>query len=309
MARSKTKLTEEQRRERREAQQRHLEQALDRLTTTEGWRRWLRTRATLHRYSLRNTLLLAHQAEIRRMQLTHVAGFRAWLKLGRYVRKGERGLSIWAPMRVRDRDSDDPDAKRTIFRPAAVFDVSQTEPLPDTEPAPLEPPGGCAPIDGDSHAHLHPRLEQLARGIGYRVGWPEEIPGEAKGLCDRRPERRQISVLAGLAPNERVAVLIHELCHALLGDGDQTRGMGRALEEVVVESASYVACATAGLAIDMAAVPYVASWAGERDPATVVREAAALIDELARTIETALQPEDDQAEADGESVSGTEALA
>lgn len=304
---ARARLTEEERRRRREEQQRQLEQALDELTSSDGWRRWLRTRATLHRYSFRNTVLIAHQAAMRDMEVTHVAGFRAWLKLGRCVRKGESGLSIWAPMRVRDDDAEDPEARKTIFRPSRVFDVSQTDPLPDTEPAPLAPPGADGAIEGVSHTHMIPRLERFAGQLGYRVLWAADLRGGAKGVCRRGERRREIEVLAGMSANERVAVLIHELCHALLGeDAEQLRRIGRALEEVVVESAAYVACASAGLATDLSAVPYVASWAavGDEDPATLVREAAALIDELARRIETGLAA-DDEADAKASPRTGT----
>jgi len=65
-----------------------------------------------------------------------------------------------------------------------------------------------------------------------------------------------------------------------------------ALEEIAVESATYVACAAAGLETDVDSVPYVAGWAGGQDPLAVVAQAAALIDELARLIEDAIAPAD-----------------
>ena len=97
-------------------------------------------------------------------------------------------------------------------------------------------------------------------------------------------------MLAELPANDRVQVLIHELCHALVGEGGELSGFSYGLEEVVVESATFVACATAGLATDVESVPYIAGWAGDEEPAKVVRAAAAAIDELARLIEDALAP-------------------
>jgi len=290
MARPRIQLTDAEREQRRHAQRRELEQALSALLTSDGWKRWLRTRATLHGYSTKNTLLIAHQAWARGITPTHVAGFRAWLKLGRCVRKGERGLSIWAPMRVKARDDngEETDERKTIFRTAAVFDVSQTDPLPDTEPAPLAPPS--APIEGDSHAQLLTPLENLAVALDYRVAWVEQLPGTARGLCRRRD--RRIEVLESLAPNHQVSVLIHELCHALVGERGELAAIDYALEEIVVESATYVACASAGLATDVDSVPYVAAWAGDDNPLEVLKEAAQLIDELARLIDDAIAPSD-----------------
>ena len=291
MARPRRQLTDAEREQRRKTQRKELERALEALLSSDGWRRWLRTRATLHGYSAKNTLLIASQAWARGMSPTHVAGFRAWLKLGRAVRKGERGLSIWAPMRVKARDEagEETDEKRTVFRIAKVFDVSQTDPVAGVEPAPLAAPA-CGPIEGDTHAHLLAPLEGLAQGLGYTVVWSPEIRGQAKGLCRRGT--RQIEVLATLAPNYRVAVLVHELCHALVGERDELGSIDYALEEIAVESATYVACAAAGLATDVDSVPYVAGWAGDQDPLQVVAQAAALIDELARLIEDAIAPAD-----------------
>ena len=48
-----------------------------------------------HRYSLRNVMLIASQ----KPTATHVAGFHAWHKLGRFVKKGEKGILILAPDR------------------------------------------------------------------------------------------------------------------------------------------------------------------------------------------------------------------
>ncbi len=83
---------------------------------------------------------------------------------------------------------------------------------------------------------------------------------------------------------------LHKLCHALVGERDELGSIDYALEEIVVESATYVACASAGLQTDVDSVPYVAGWAGDQDPLQVVAEAAALIDELARLIEDTIAP-------------------
>ena len=50
MARTKKPLSEAEREERRTAQRKELEQTLAALLTSDGWKRWLRTRATLHGY-------------------------------------------------------------------------------------------------------------------------------------------------------------------------------------------------------------------------------------------------------------------
>ena len=141
-ARSRHKLTDAEREQRRRRDRERLADAIRELLSSEGWKAWLRTRATLHGYSLRNTYLIAQEARRRGFEPTHVAGFRAWLKLGRVVRKGEPGLAILAPVTVKRRDTDGEETgeRRTFFRTVHVWDLSQTTPLPGVEPAPLAPP-------------------------------------------------------------------------------------------------------------------------------------------------------------------------
>ena len=94
---SKHRLSEAERERRRTADRERLRQAAEQLLSSEGWQRWVRTRATngLSRYSFNNQLLIALQTG---GTATFVAGFKAWLKLGYAVRKGERAIRIFAPM-------------------------------------------------------------------------------------------------------------------------------------------------------------------------------------------------------------------
>jgi antirestriction protein ArdC len=280
MAQPKRKLSQTERDERRRRDRQRLAEATRSLLSSEGWRAWLRARATFHSYSLHNTLLIAHEAARRGFTPTHVAGFKAWLRLGRCVRRGERGIPIFAPVRAKQRDDDDDETGETrlFFRPVHVFDVCQTEPLPGIEPVPLTPPR--APVEGDSHAALLEPLEGLARDLGYGVAYRELQ--HLDGLCDHR--ERRIEVSDRLAANARVSVLVHELGHALLG---RQAGLAKRHEELVVEAVAFIVCAGAGLDTSPDSVPYIASWAGD-DTAERLEQAAELIDSLARRIEQAI---------------------
>src|SRR5271170_4925446 len=80
-----------------------------------------------HCYSLRNVMLIASQ----KPTASHVAGFHAWHKLGRFVKKGEKGILILAPI-VRpksqsvEQNETDESSTAVGFRAAYVFDISQT---------------------------------------------------------------------------------------------------------------------------------------------------------------------------------------
>jgi hypothetical protein len=280
-----SKPTDAERDARRNADRERLEEATRRLLSSEGWQRWVKTRRSFHFYSLNNQLLIALQ----RPDATHVAGFRAWLKLNRCLRKGERGIRIFAPMTVRAKDAGgdvavDPTtgepATRTLFKVASVFDVSQTDPLPDTEPVPLEPPS--QPIEGDSHSELLPRLEDLATELAFDVEFRDLAALACEGWCDA--EEKRIVVSSHLVANAQLRVLVHELAHAL-GIGYEEFGRERA--EVLVDCATFCVLQTVGLDVAGESVPYVAGW-GEDGALEAVRSFAGRIDEVAKRIEDAL---------------------
>ena len=88
---ARRRLSDAEKDARRRADRERLEHAARELLTSDGWKRWIRVRATngLARYSLRNQWLIALECHRRGITPTYVAGFRAFLQLNRCVRKGE----------------------------------------------------------------------------------------------------------------------------------------------------------------------------------------------------------------------------
>src|SRR5438093_7153826 len=81
-----------------------LEQAVSEIYDSETFRRYLDAQARFHSYSWGNVLLIVAQ----RPDSTQVAGFKTWQSMGRYVRRGEKGIRIVVPMRRRiERESDE----------------------------------------------------------------------------------------------------------------------------------------------------------------------------------------------------------
>jgi hypothetical protein len=233
--------------------------------------------------SLHNQLLIAHQ----RSDAAYVCGFRAWIELGYCVRKGECAIRILAPQKVLHDDAADceDEAETQLFvRVVPVFDRAQVDPLPDRDQAPLEPLR--EPITGDSHARLLEPLEALACELGYRVTYRDT--GPADGWCDDRS--KTIAVGDRLAVNRQVAVVVHEIAHALGIDYETHR---REVAEVLVDTVTYIVCAGVGLDVGGEAVPYVAGW-GEDDAAAAATVFAETIDQVAKRIETAIGPHDDE---------------
>ncbi len=259
----------------------HLANAIATLRSEDGFRAWLTARRVFHEYSAMNVLWIVSQCP----RATHVAGFATWrTKLGYQVRKGERGIAINVPRPYRtmaeDQDNgEETELRRVAFRIGHVFDRQQVDPIPGRA-KPLDPPRECAPVSGDSHAHLIGSLEAFAGELGFAVE-RRPLPGSVGGLCDKT--RARIVVAEGEPPNAVVRVLVHELAHAL---GVGYREYGRERAEAIVDCVAYLVCASVGLDVEASTVPYIAGWADVADGG--LERDAVLIDRLAGRIERGL---------------------
>ncbi len=172
-----------------------LKDALQTLVTSEDWQRALTVAARFHTYSFANTQLIWSQSMARGVTPTRVAGYRAWRKLNRQVRRGERGLAILAPL-TRKVDSEEGDEQHRLFgfKAVHVFDISQTdgEPLHEIRPSLVE---------GDLPTEWGVVTSLIAdAGFSLEVTEPERL-GEANGITDY--ERRQVVVRASLPGAQR----------------------------------------------------------------------------------------------------------
>ncbi|HYB31140.1 MAG TPA: ArdC family protein [Solirubrobacteraceae bacterium] len=181
--------SEAEREQRRRADRERVQEAARELLSSEGSARWVRARAMFHAYSASNCVLIALQCHQRGIVAERIAGFHTWIKLGRAVRKEEHAIRILAPITVKQHTTDgdeDGEPRRVCFKTTFVFDVSQTDPIPGVEHAPLEPPR--EPLTGDSHAHVIEPLTGFAESLGYQIAL-ESVPGATGGWCDTRARR------------------------------------------------------------------------------------------------------------------------
>jgi antirestriction protein ArdC len=195
--------------------------------------RFLDYMGRFHRYSWNNCMLIAHQ----RPDASYVAGFHRWLDMGRYVRKGETGIAILAPMICRNKDDasqpeEKPDLVLRGFKVVYVFDVSQTEgeELPE-----------LTEIHGDPGTLL-PRLEEVIRQSGMTLT-VEALPSDTQGMC----RKGEIIIAEALPVGERFAVLVHELAHAWMHLPAEDARRDKTVCETEAEAVAYVVCRAFGL--------------------------------------------------------------
>ena len=71
-----------------------LEQGIKDLSKSGNWEQYLKVQSRFHRYSFGNVVMILSQFQ----DATRVAGYRAWQDMGRQVRKGEKAITILAPI-------------------------------------------------------------------------------------------------------------------------------------------------------------------------------------------------------------------
>ena len=213
----------------------------DRVKQDATFRAWLTSISRFHHYSWGNQIRIAEQ----RPDATRVAGFQTWRKVGRFVKKGERGISITAPIirKTAAAEESTNDGERLEltakgprrvggFKGAYVFDVSQTdgEPLPDA-------PEHNATAGGET---LLPKLEAAAAAFGIIVAY-EAIPGRTEGYSMGGrvvvEESQPLPAMCG--------TLAHEIAHELMHKGAE-RGTKKQ-RELEAEATAYVVLAHFGI--------------------------------------------------------------
>jgi hypothetical protein len=196
-----------------------LAQATDEARMTEEMLQYLGTCAKFHQYSPCNVWCILMACP----DATNVAGYQKWRTFNRYVRKGEQGIPILAPIFIQE-NPDDPTSRQELkgFRVVYVFDISQTE----GEPLP-EPPNWKSP---QQNAILSQRLIEFAKQKSISVTI-KKLEGNTQGLS-RGGEIE-------LDPSAGTKTLIHEIAHELLHQ-DENRPMDKTIRELEAESVAYV---------------------------------------------------------------------
>jgi N-terminal domain of anti-restriction factor ArdC len=84
------------------------------------FRSYLKSQAAFWGYSWHNQMHIYRQ----RPDASFVAGFNSWIKCGRFVRKGEKGIAILAPMFFKDKNKAEVDENgvRIWFKVVYVFE-------------------------------------------------------------------------------------------------------------------------------------------------------------------------------------------
>lgn len=253
-----------------------LERGVKAVFESEDYAKYLDAMSKFHNYSFGNCLLIYFQCP----EASAVAGYTTWKKLGRSVKKGEKGIQILAPCPQKiiiEQDKLDvlgnavigsdgkPEKESTVinrqrFKIAYVFDLSQTEgkELPSI---------GVNELTGDieNFERIFSAVESISPvPIEYRE------PQASKG-CYNQLEQK-IYINSGMSNVQTLKTAIHETAHALLHALPVKNGeiVGKPVKdkhtrEVEAESVAYVVCQHFGIDTSDYSFAYVTGWSRDKE--------------------------------------------
>lgn len=264
-----------------------LEKGVVEVFQSDRYKQFLDTMAKFPRYSVNNSLLIMMQKPDAQL----CQSFTGWKQMGRYVKKGEKGISILAPAPYKIEreqtkldekgrpvfDADGEPVKEKVevtiraFKVVKTFDLSQTDgkELPAIGPSEL-----VGNIEG------YPKLLQALQEISPVPVSFELIDGDAKGFYHL--EDKKIVVQDGMSEVQTIKTLLHEMAHQKLHDKDnvpEAKDISRNGKEVEAESVAYVVCQHYGINTSDYSFSYVAGWSeGKETP-----ELKASLDKIRQT--------------------------
>lgn len=243
---------------------------------SEELRKYLAAMAKFPKYSLHNLMLILSQ----RPDATHVAGYRTWQQLGRFVKKGAKGILIFAPI-VRRRQASDEEAEATstvkliAFRGVYVFDQL------DTDGSPIAQLSKC---EGDPHEYTE-RLKQFVVERGVQLEYSDSIR-PAQGQCSPG----KIVLLPGLSSAVEFSTLAHETGHHLLHQTACRAETNKRICETEAEAVAFVICNAIGLEATNSSSDYIHLYAGDKD---LLADSLQHIQKASAEIIQAIMPEKD----------------
>lgn len=265
----------------------------------ENYKAYLDFCAKMPRYSINNQILIMMQ----KPDATMCQSFTGWKEMGRFVKKGEKGIRVMAPApykieREQDKldgngkpilDADGEPVKERVevkvnaFKPVSTFDISQT----DGEPVPRL---GVDELVGTVEGY-ETLMEAIRQASPVPISF-ENIESGAKGYF--HVEENRIAIQEGMSEAQTVKTALHEASHATLhnkeaqnADNDKKT---RNQKECEAESVAYVVCQHYGVDTAEYSFPYVAGWSSDKE----VPELKASLDTIRRAASDLIGKIDDK---------------
>jgi hypothetical protein len=246
-----------------------LEEGIKTLTTSEGYRDWLRVQSLFHNYSWGNSLIVAGEQAYRGLEPERVAGFRAWHEIfQRTVKKGSKAIWILGPVTHKVITKDEETGEEQVAYPLVGWTSVPVFSLSDTEGKPL-PDSPCRRLVGEGNSAAQSAVVALIEQEGYSFAIsPAFALGGANGLTTK--ETKSVLVRDDLSSLQTLKTSLHELAHIRLRHLDQvgtSEGICRGEAELQAESVAFCTLSALSLESGDYSFGYVVHWQGGGDEA------------------------------------------
>ncbi len=271
-----------------------IEEGLATINTNEDWLKFLAFQSLFYNYSFRNAMLIYSQNP----EASYVKGYRAWNELGRYVKKGAKGLAILAPCFKKVEEFKEPEnkseyqdsegekvTKKVIsgFRITYVFDIADTDGSDE-----------CLPVLVKGLAGNSAREKEIYEKLKAFISTEhpvQEVTGTAsKGSFNLGTG--VISVRSDVEYLQKIKTILHEYAHAIDFAMHPEEDISRNRRELIAESVAFVVSMRLGLDPSRYSVSYIKSWLKDKDELKIVADtvqkvAAKIINNLAESSDSA----------------------
>lgn len=263
-----------------------IEEGLAAINTDKDWLQFLTFQSRFYSYSIGNTMLIYKQNP----DASFVKGYRAWNDLGRYVKKGSKGIAILASC-VRKAKDDDKLADRTVckrdtdekdkkviagFRIAYVYDIADTAGSDEFLPVLVKGLAG----NSDRERVIYEKLRDIIS--------QEHLVLEVTGMASKGAynlETGFISINVDYDYLQRIKTLLHEYAHAVDYAMNPEKDIKKNVRELVAESVAFVVMQYLGFDTSSYSIGYIKSWLKDAEElktvaVTVQKIACRIIDKL-----------------------------
>ena len=271
-----------------------IEDSLQAINTDEDWLKFLSFQAQFYNYSFGNAMLIFSQNP----NATYVKGYKAWNQLGRYVKKGSKGLAILAPCIRKVEVFKEPENKNLYhdeeaekeikkvvsgFRIAYVYDIADTD--GDDSMLPVLVTGLAG--NGEQEKEIYERL----LGVISKEHCVQEVSGTAsKGSFNL--ETKVISIREDLKYLQKIKTLLHEYAHLLDFKMHPEDDISRNRRELIAESVAFIVSLRLGLDTSRYSMSYIKSWLKDKEELKIIADS---VQKIAYTIITELAESSDSA--------------
>ena len=271
-----------------------IEDSLAAINTDEDWLKFLSFQAQFYNYSFGNAMLIFSQNP----NATYVKGYKAWNQLGRYVKKGSKGLAILAPCIRKVEVFKEPENKNLYhdeeaekevkkvlsgFRIAYVYDIADTD--GDDSMLPVLVTGLAG--NGEQEKEIYERL--------FAVISKEHCVHEVSGTASKGSfnlETKVISIREDLEYLQKIKTLLHEYAHLLDFQMHPEDDISRNRRELIAESVAFIVSLRLGLDTSRYSMSYIKSWLKDKEELKIIADS---VQKIAYTIITELAESSDSA--------------